>query len=99
VIIFQKIQIQTGSWFLGLRWLDTALDFSISALSPIESSVKPEHSRHPHGNKTSLATAQLGIGNSRKTSLFLFFAPSRLRVKFLIPKTAVDRLGQSHMLM
>jgi hypothetical protein len=32
VIIFQKIQIQTGSWFLGLRWLDTALDFPIDAL-------------------------------------------------------------------
>jgi hypothetical protein len=31
VIIFQKIQ--TGSWFLGLRWLDTALDFPIDALS------------------------------------------------------------------
>jgi hypothetical protein len=29
-IIFQKIQ--TGSWFLGLRWLDTALDFPIDAL-------------------------------------------------------------------
>jgi hypothetical protein len=30
VIIFKKIQ--TGSFFLGLRWLDTALDFPISAL-------------------------------------------------------------------
>jgi hypothetical protein len=25
-------KIQTGSWFLGLRWLDTALDFPIDAL-------------------------------------------------------------------
>jgi hypothetical protein len=30
VIIFQKIR--TRSWFLGLRWLDTALDFPIDAL-------------------------------------------------------------------
>jgi hypothetical protein len=30
-IIFQKIQ--AGSLFLGLRWLDTALDFLIDALS------------------------------------------------------------------
>jgi hypothetical protein len=27
-------KIQAGSWFLGLRWLDTALDFPIDALSP-----------------------------------------------------------------
>jgi hypothetical protein len=26
------VSFQVGSWFLGLRWLDTALDFSISAL-------------------------------------------------------------------
>jgi hypothetical protein len=25
-------KIQTGSWFLGLRWLDTAWDFPIDAL-------------------------------------------------------------------
>jgi hypothetical protein len=25
-------KIQTGSWFLGLRWLDTALDFPTGAL-------------------------------------------------------------------
>jgi hypothetical protein len=25
-------KIQAGSWFLGLRWLDTALDFLIDAL-------------------------------------------------------------------
>jgi hypothetical protein len=25
-------KIQTGSWYLGLRWLDTALDFPIDAL-------------------------------------------------------------------
>jgi hypothetical protein len=25
-------KIQAGSWFLGLRWLDTALDFPIDAL-------------------------------------------------------------------
>jgi hypothetical protein len=30
---------------LGGRWLDTALDFSISALDLIQSSVKPEHSK------------------------------------------------------
>jgi hypothetical protein len=42
---FQKIQ--TGSWFLGLRWLDPALDFPIGALDTIQSSVKPEHSRTP----------------------------------------------------
>jgi hypothetical protein len=45
VIIFKKNQ--TGSWFLAVRWLDTALDFSISALDTIQSSVKPEHSRTP----------------------------------------------------
>jgi hypothetical protein len=45
VIIFKKNQ--TGSWFLAVRWLDTALDFSISAIDTIQSSVKPEHSRTP----------------------------------------------------
>jgi hypothetical protein len=30
VIIFKKNQ--TGSWFLAVRWLDTALDFPIDAL-------------------------------------------------------------------
>jgi hypothetical protein len=39
--------VTAGSWFLGLRWLDTALDFPIEALDPIQSSVKPEHSRTP----------------------------------------------------
>jgi hypothetical protein len=38
-------KIPAGSLFLGLRWLDTALDFPIGALDPIQSSVKPEHSR------------------------------------------------------
>jgi hypothetical protein len=32
---------------LGVRWLDTAWDFAIDALDPIQSSVKPEHSRTP----------------------------------------------------
>jgi hypothetical protein len=32
---------------IDARWLDTALDFSIDALDPIPSSVKPEHSKTP----------------------------------------------------
>jgi hypothetical protein len=40
-------QQAAGSWFLGLRWLDTALDFPVDALDPIQSSVKPEHFRTP----------------------------------------------------
>jgi hypothetical protein len=32
---------------LGAQWLDTALDFPIGAFDPIQSSVKPEHSRTP----------------------------------------------------
>jgi hypothetical protein len=27
------VSFQVGSWFLGLRWLDTAWDFPIDALS------------------------------------------------------------------
>jgi hypothetical protein len=42
------VSFQVGSWFLGLRWLDTALDFPIGGRSiPIQSSVKPEHSKTP----------------------------------------------------
>jgi hypothetical protein len=40
-------KIPAGSFFLGLRWLDTALDFPIDVLDPIQSSVKPEHSKTP----------------------------------------------------
>jgi hypothetical protein len=40
-------KIQTGSLFLGARWLDTALDFLHRRPLPIQSSVKPEHSRTP----------------------------------------------------
>jgi hypothetical protein len=28
------VSFQAGSWFLGLRWLDTALDFPIGGRSP-----------------------------------------------------------------
>jgi hypothetical protein len=61
------------------------------ALSPSKAPSSRSTPRHPHGLKTSWATAQLGLGNSRKTSFFLFFAPSRLRVRFriLISWTAV----------
>jgi hypothetical protein len=40
-------KIQAGALFLGLRWLDTALDFPSARSIPIQSSVKPEHSRTP----------------------------------------------------
>jgi hypothetical protein len=43
--IFQKNQ--AGSLFLGVQWLDTALDFSPTRSLPIQSSVKPEHSMTP----------------------------------------------------
>jgi hypothetical protein len=68
--IFQKIQ--AGALFLGVRRLDTALDFSISALDTIQSSLKPEHSRTPSLQKTSWATAELG-----QSPTFRAFASSR----------------------
>jgi hypothetical protein len=33
--------------YLGLRWLDTALDFPIDALDPIQGSIKLAHSKTP----------------------------------------------------
>jgi hypothetical protein len=47
-------KIQAGALFLGVRRLDTALDFSISALDTIQSSLKPEHSRTPSLQKNVL---------------------------------------------
>jgi hypothetical protein len=41
------VSFQAGSLFLGLRWLDTALDFPSTRSLPIQSSVKPEHSKTP----------------------------------------------------
>jgi hypothetical protein len=62
-------KIPAGSFFLGLRWLDTALDFPIDVLDSIQSSVKPEHSRTP-----SLPQNVLGNGGTLSPTL------SRLRV-------------------
>jgi hypothetical protein len=81
VIIFKKFRPEPGFLDCG-GW--TPLWISHRALHLIQSSVKPEHSRHPHFHKTSWATAQLGPGNSPKTSFFLFFAALRLRVRLLI---------------
>jgi hypothetical protein len=55
------VSFQVGSWFLGLRWLDTALDFSHPrALFPSQAPSSRSTPGHPHGHKTSWVTAGLG---------------------------------------
>jgi hypothetical protein len=65
-------RIQAGSLFLGLRWLDTALDLPLRlALFPSQATSSRSTPRHPHGHKTSLVTEELYPQP---------FAASRLRV-------------------
>jgi hypothetical protein len=40
-----RLRVRLRIFLLGLRWLDTALDFPIDVLDTIQSSVKPEHSK------------------------------------------------------
>jgi hypothetical protein len=54
-------KIQAGSLFLGLRWLDTALDFPSTRSTPSQAPSSRSTPGHPHGNKTSWATAELGL--------------------------------------
>jgi hypothetical protein len=54
---------------LGLRWLDTALDFPIDALGLIPSSAKPEHFMTPSWPQNALSTAELGLALDPTLSL------------------------------
>jgi hypothetical protein len=66
-------KIQNGSWFPGLRWLDTALDLPLRpALFPSQAPSSRSTPGRPHGHKTSWATAALGLSQP-----FRAFAASR----------------------
>jgi hypothetical protein len=65
--------------------------FPSTRLTPSKAPSSRSTPRHPHGLKTPWATAQRGPGNSRKTSFFLFFAPSRLRVRPFSARPPVSR--------
>jgi hypothetical protein len=53
-------RIQAGSLFLGLRWLDTALDLPSTRLTRSKAPLSRSTPRHPHFNQTSWVTANLG---------------------------------------
>jgi hypothetical protein len=64
-------KIQAGSWFLGLRWLDTALDFPINALYS-----HPKLRQAGALQDTLMATKRLGLLRDSTPNPF---TPSRLR--------------------